>query len=101
VSEFYAGQLPRNGPLMEWDGSNETDIVTWVNLQAADTWTVDSASPTTLVLRTGSVTRSIPINGWVQRSQFGPQSLDKTPFAWTTPDPLGRPTSLDDLIYEE
>lgn len=102
---FYTGGFTFNGPLMEWDGTNHADIVTWANEVASEPWAVGSAGATELVL-TGTngatpLARTFQLNGWISRSTLGPQSVEKIPGRWTTPDPYGRPVSAETLLAPE
>lgn len=117
VNPFSAGNFASWSSLVEWDGTNETDIRDWIRgldphnptLESAQ-WQVSSLTPTQVVFTRpsthpdgGPVTVTIPLGGWLSArvpgngTFLGVQSVDKAG-KWVTSDPYGRPANLNNLL---
>lgn len=97
---FYTASFNTIGPAVEWDGTNHEELLDWFNEVASPPLTTVSVSPTEWVLTNGTrtTTMTAPPKWWA-RSSVGPMLVSGTG-RWRTSDPGGRPTSMDDLLYE-
>lgn len=93
-------------PVAEWDGSNEQDILNWLNAGYGSGFiTISAQTATELTFQmSNSATVTVPLNGWVSRTTPGGLGgffaatvylLDKDQF-WAS-DQYGRPTTASDI----
>jgi len=99
VDTFYAGTLGPVGPLVAWDGTNENDILTWINEVSSPSSVIVSVTATEVVFRRGAnpPTTTIPLDGWVARGANG-ASRYASVGRYVTSDPNGRAETIDDLV---
>jgi hypothetical protein len=113
--QYYA-QFGVFGPYPRWNGANHADIVDWINSgdPTRTQWSISSVTATELVLSPNYSKygdRVFALNDWIGRFSL-PTPLDGAPGGgyeprevileggWATPDPGGRPASIDELIYD-
>lgn len=125
LSIFAAGSFATWSPLVEWDGTNETEIRDWIRGLdpnnpdgETDRWAVADLTAAQVVFTRPAthpdghghtLTVTVPLHGWVAAKVPGNASLpggrpwlqvlpvDKVG-KWATADPYGRPPGLNDLL---
>jgi len=98
VDTFYSGTLGVVGPVVEWDGTNHADIVSWMNEISSPTWSVVTVTGTYFTINNGSMTRTMPIDTFIGRSVSGPPPVYLAAGRYKTSDPVGRAETIDDLV---
>lgn len=100
VQQFYFGGFTRGGPAVGWDGTNETDVVDWINAQSSGPgWAVDSVTTTVLTLSYDNGVRilAVPAGSWVSGSGYYVNVVADDGRYWKTSDQWGRPENVADL----
>jgi hypothetical protein len=109
VEEFYSGQpVGSQGPWVEWDGSNEADVIEWLNTAHPEwnngtfTGTVEDGQLVLTSDRLGTQP-PMPSGTWISLTMYGLYTIapEQQGPMWKTSDPLGRPTDIDYLLAPE
>lgn len=109
AEEFYSGQpVGGSGPWVEWDGSNEGDVVEWLNTSRPEwnngtfTYAIEDDQ---LVLTSDRLGAQPPVaaHAWIQLTMYGLYTIapEQQGPMWKTNDPLGRPTEIEYLLAPE
>jgi hypothetical protein len=111
TTPFYTGYfLVSTNQWVEWDGTNEDDIVELLNNfpmeQNRDTWTYDIIDGNLVFTGTpyAGPQQPAPVGSWMTilpgsgRNYMSFVPPEQQAQYWKTPDPTGRPTDLNDLL---
>jgi hypothetical protein len=108
LNKVYFGRFVSGDPNAQWDGTNEADLLGWLNTVGdGGLYSYDPANSWSITAQTGSsvtfehATRPqiviLPLNGWIS-CWHGYVSVVNPAGAWITSDPHGRPGDLNDLL---
>lgn len=114
MAYIYLSGFSVSGPIMQWDGTNDAEVITWINGESGNdvpdnTWSVDSVTATELIISAPSKDPvTIGLNNVLSVRAPRPPATGRLPFPgeippshWIAADETGRASSLNQVFLPE